>query len=152
MTESSTAVSPRSLTTSFGWDRRTLYEQQDCAEFFLVLIKLFKSTPEAKVLYGTFQALFFGILGSKESEEVVFWSTGSDRCVKINNNFVADISLQNKGFSTLNDSFQSYCSKSEVERFRELPPILLIKCNWFNYDPETEHMSTVSFHNPATRL
>jgi hypothetical protein len=137
------------LTKAFKWDSRKLWELQDPFELIDVLFGFLRRDPVAVVPYGMFSALFYGnVLYRDKSEAEAIWCMYTSPCLISCTTYairipqltpVTDHQAQVDGFADLHQSLQS-----SITRFLELPPVLLVRCEYWKHDHVGGGSETVS--------
>ena len=151
------AVSTNELTSSFGWDRGQIFEQQDVQELSRILMevleKKMKDTPAEKTLpelfVGKMKTYISCINVDYESSRIEdFW----------------DIQLNVRGNKNLDESFRDYIQVETLEGenkydagdpyklqdakkgviFESFPPVLHLQLKRFEYDINRDAMTKVN--------
>jgi ubiquitin carboxyl-terminal hydrolase 7 len=151
------AVSTNELTSSFGWDRGQIFEQQDVQELSRILMESLEKKMKGTAAEKTLPELFVGKMKTYiscinvdyESSRVEdFW----------------DIQLNVRGFKNLHDSFMDYIQVETLEGenkydagepyklqdakkgviFESFPPVLHLQLKRFEYDIQRDAMMKVN--------
>jgi len=150
------AVRTYELLQAFGWTKNERYQQQDISEFNCVLRDALESQMENTEVKGTYKNLFEG-----KSQNVI-------KCINIDYESTSDekwsfLQLNVKGNNTIEDSFKQYIAPEKLEkdnqyetaahgkqdaikfiRLLELPPVLQISLNRYEYDFTTHIMTKIN--------
>ena len=151
------AVATNELTSSFGWDSRQIFEQQDVQELSRVLMEKLEDRMKGTAAENALPQLFVGksktyiscIHGDFESSRIEdFW----------------DIQLNVRGNKTLHESFMDYIQVETLEGenkydagepyklqdakkgviFESFPPVLHLQLKRFEYDINRDAMMKVN--------
>jgi len=152
---SETAVSTNELTTSFGWESRQVFEQQDVQELSRVLMDRMESRMKGTDAEKTLPELFVGQMKTyikcmnvdyESSRKEDFW----------------DLQLNVKGSKTIDDAFKDYVQVETLEGdnkyhadkfglqdakkgviFEKLPQVLHLQLKRFEYDFQHDTMTKI---------
>jgi ubiquitin C-terminal hydrolase len=151
-----TASTTTELTRSFGWDAVDAFTQHDVQEMLRVLTdnieEKMKGTPEEGAIEKLFRGQYINFI---ECIDVDYRSTRKE--------YFYDISLNVRGCSTLEESFEKFLEVEVLEgdnayaaeghgkqrarkgiRFGELPPVLHLQLKRFEYDPYIDNTVKVN--------
>lgn len=154
---SRTPVSTAELTSSFGWDSRQIFEQQDVQELSRILMERLEERMKGTVAENALPNLFVG--KSKTYISCIHVDFESSRIEDF-----WDIQLNVRGNKTLHDSFMDYIQEETLEGenkydagepyklqeakkgviFESFPPVLHLQLKRFEYDVNRDAMMKVN--------